>query len=79
MASSELVPFFTHKDLYLRPIHKVRIEVTLPKLRQMGQSVSNWEIRERLKKMLQPIEVGKEGKIVGKKLNPDRIHNLVLK
>uniref|UniRef100_A0A914GZ64 RRM domain-containing protein n=1 Tax=Globodera rostochiensis TaxID=31243 RepID=A0A914GZ64_GLORO len=56
-ASSELIPFFTHNDLYLRPIHRVTVEVTLPKLRQMGQSVSNWEIRERLKKMLHPIEL----------------------
>lgn len=55
--SEELVPFFTYTDLYLRPIHKVGIHVTLPKLRQMGQSVSNWEIRERLKKMLGNIEL----------------------
>src|SRR5687768_13849336 len=47
--SEELVPFFTYTDLYLRPIHKVGIHVTLPKLRQMGQSVSNWEIRVRFK------------------------------
>ncbi|KAL3092395.1 hypothetical protein niasHS_007604 [Heterodera schachtii] len=56
-ASTELLPFFTHNDLYLRPVYKVMIEVALPKLRQMGQSVSNWEIRERLKKMLHPIEL----------------------
>jgi len=46
----ELVPLYN--DLYLKSIHKVSITVHLPKLRQMGQSVSNWEIRERLKKML---------------------------
>jgi hypothetical protein len=55
--ADELIPFYTYTDLYLRPIHKIAIQVTLPKLRQMGQSVSNWEIRERLKKMLGKIEV----------------------
>jgi len=55
--ADELIPFYTYTDLYLRPIHKIAIQVSLPKLRQMGQSVSNWEIRERLKKMLGKIEV----------------------
>lgn len=55
--SDELLPFYTYRDLYLRPIHKVRVQVCLPKLRQLGQSISNWEIRERLKKMLGKIEV----------------------
>lgn len=55
--SDELLPFYTYRDLYLRPIHKVRIQVDLPKLRQMGQSISNWEIRERLKKMLGKVEL----------------------
>ncbi|CAK5073709.1 unnamed protein product [Meloidogyne enterolobii] len=55
--SDELLPFYTYRDLYLRPIHKVRIQVDLPKLRQLGQSISNWEIRERLKKMLGKVEL----------------------
>ena len=57
MPGDDLMPFYTYTDLYLRPIHKICIHVTLPKLRQLGQSVSNWEIRERLKKMLGNIEV----------------------
>jgi len=55
----ELTPFYTAADLYLKPSYKIAITVTLPKLRQMGQSVSNWEIRERLKKMLNSVQVGK--------------------
>lgn len=55
--SEDLVPFYTYNDLYLKPIYKVVIVVKLPKMRQVGQSVSNWEIRERLKKMLNSIEV----------------------
>uniref|UniRef100_A0A915CZV0 A-kinase anchor protein 17A n=1 Tax=Ditylenchus dipsaci TaxID=166011 RepID=A0A915CZV0_9BILA len=55
--SEELIPFFTYRDLYLKPLNKVDITVNLPKLRQLGQSVSNWEIRERLKKMLTAIEM----------------------
>ncbi|KAI1709424.1 A-kinase anchor protein 17A [Ditylenchus destructor] len=55
--SDELIPFFTYRDLYLKQMNKINIVVNLPKLRQLGQSVSNWEIRERLKKMLNNIEL----------------------
>lgn len=55
--SEDLIPFYTHNDLYLQPIYKILIIVKLPKMRQVGQSISNWEIRERLKKMLTSIEV----------------------
>lgn len=55
--SQELIPFFTYNDVYLKQIYCVDIKVVLPKLRQMGQSVSNWEIRQRLKKRLDKIEV----------------------
>lgn len=55
--NEELIPFFTYNDVYLKQIYCVEIGVVLPKLRQMGQSVSNWEIRQRLKKRLDNIEV----------------------
>lgn len=53
----DLIPFFTYNDIYLKQIYRVDLTVALPKLRQMGQSVSNWEIRQRLKKRLDNIEV----------------------
>jgi len=41
-------------DLYLKPIAKVNISVGLPKLKVPGQTVSNWELMEKIKLMCTP-------------------------
>jgi hypothetical protein len=62
MAANEgepaVLPFYPPKDVFLKPVYKIQIVVHLSKMRPLNQSVSNWEIRERLKKMLKPVEVG---------------------
>ncbi|XP_075052594.1 A-kinase anchor protein 17A [Mixophyes fleayi] len=45
----ELCPFY---GLYLKPILKMIISVALPQLKQPGKSISNWEVMERLKGMV---------------------------
>lgn len=48
---SEAVALCPALGLYLKPITKMAISVSLPPLRQPGKSISNWEVMERLKAM----------------------------
>ncbi|XP_043941075.1 A-kinase anchor protein 17A-like [Protopterus annectens] len=52
--SSEAVELYPDQGLYLKPISKLTISVALPQLKQPGKSISNWEVMERLKAMVQP-------------------------
>ncbi|XP_057191598.1 A-kinase anchor protein 17A [Triplophysa rosa] len=47
----ELCPAY---NLYLKPIAKMTLSVALPHLKMPGKSISNWEVMERLKSMVQP-------------------------
>ncbi|XP_054979578.1 A-kinase anchor protein 17A [Sorex araneus] len=51
--TSEAVELCAPLGLYLKPITKMTISVALPQLKQPGKSISNWEVMERLKAMVQ--------------------------
>ncbi|NXY88008.1 AK17A protein, partial [Alcedo cyanopectus] len=51
--TSEAVELCAPCGLYLKPITKMIISVALPQLKQPGKSISNWEVMERLKGMVQ--------------------------
>ncbi|XP_067401824.1 A-kinase anchor protein 17A [Emydura macquarii macquarii] len=51
--TSEAVELCASCGLYLKPITKMTISVALPQLKQPGKSISNWEVMERLKGMVQ--------------------------
>nr|XP_006135913.1 A-kinase anchor protein 17A [Pelodiscus sinensis] len=51
--TSEAVELCSTYGLYLKPITKMTISVALPQLKQPGKSISNWEVMERLKGMVQ--------------------------
>ncbi|XP_044143134.1 A-kinase anchor protein 17A [Bufo gargarizans] len=50
--TSEAVELCQLHGLYLKPISKLIISVALPQLKQPGKSISNWEVMERLKGMV---------------------------
>ncbi|KAM8975842.1 A-kinase anchor protein 17A [Pelodytes ibericus] len=50
--TSEAVELSIACGLYLKPITKMIISVALPQLKQPGKSISNWEVMERLKGMV---------------------------
>lgn len=55
---SELAAFCVPMNLYLKPYARINITVRLPQLRQPGQSISNWDLMEKIKKALSPVQVG---------------------
>lgn len=52
--TTEAVRLSPDHNLYLKPIAKMTINVGLPQLKLPGKSISNWEVMERLKGMVQP-------------------------
>ncbi|XP_023209617.1 A-kinase anchor protein 17A-like [Centruroides sculpturatus] len=54
--TSEAVELCTQYGLYLKPIAKLNICVQLPALKTPGKSISNWEVMEKVKKMIKPEE-----------------------
>ncbi|MBN3309364.1 A-kinase anchor protein 17A [Amia ocellicauda] len=52
--TTEAVKLCPALGLYLKPIAKLTVSVALPQLKQPGKSISNWEVMERLKAMVQP-------------------------
>ncbi|KAF7709959.1 hypothetical protein HF521_016809 [Silurus meridionalis] len=52
--ASECVLLCRECNLYLKPIAKMSISVSLPQLKMPGKSISNWEVMERLKSMVHP-------------------------
>ncbi|CAK8673221.1 unnamed protein product [Clavelina lepadiformis] len=53
---SDAVPLCEKLHLYLKPIAKVNISVALPKLKVAGQTISNWEVMEKVKGMCTPYQ-----------------------
>ena len=45
---------FEPQGLYLKPVAKLNVSVQLPQLKEPGKSISNWEVMEKLKKMVRP-------------------------
>ncbi|XP_052004452.1 A-kinase anchor protein 17A-like [Xyrauchen texanus] len=52
--TAEALDLCPEYHLYLKPIAKMTISVALPHLKLPGKSISNWEVMERLKSMVQP-------------------------
>lgn len=52
--TSEAIDLFEPQGLYLKPIAKINISVQLPQMKSPGKSISNWEVMEKLKKMIKP-------------------------
>lgn len=52
--TSEAVELFGPQGLYLKPVARLNISVQLPQLKSPGSSISNWEVMEKLKKMIKP-------------------------
>ncbi|XP_022326249.2 uncharacterized protein LOC111126129 isoform X2 [Crassostrea virginica] len=52
--TSEAVELCKAQGLYLKPIAKLTVCVQLPKLKEMGKSISNWEVMEKIKHMAKP-------------------------
>ena len=52
--TSEATELSSVKRLYLKPVAKVGVHVTLPEIKVAGVSISNWEVMERLKSMIAP-------------------------
>ncbi|XP_066929356.1 A-kinase anchor protein 17A-like [Clytia hemisphaerica] len=51
---SECVELHAMRNLFLKPISKLVIVVTMPAFKTPGVTVSNWEVMERLKSMVAP-------------------------
>lgn len=51
--TSDLIDLF-EPHLYLKPIARMHVSVQLPQLKTPGKSISNWEVMEKLKKMVKP-------------------------
>lgn len=51
---SEAVPLEAGLGLYLKPVSKIKISVQLPKLKEPGQSISTWQVMEKLKAAVRP-------------------------
>ena len=52
--TSEAVELCESHGLFLKPVAKLNISVQLPQLKSPGTSISNWEVMEKLKKMIKP-------------------------
>ncbi|CAD6196575.1 unnamed protein product [Caenorhabditis auriculariae] len=54
---AEAEDFCVSQHLYLKPTALLKITVLLPKMRIPGQSISNWDLMERLKKAVAPVQL----------------------
>jgi len=52
--TSEAVELMEAQGLHVKPVAKLNISVQLPQLKSPGSSISNWEVMEKLKKMIKP-------------------------
>lgn len=54
---SEAEDFNKAQHLYLKPMAIIKITVVLPRMTIPGQSISNWDLMERLKRAIDPIQM----------------------
>ncbi|XP_068718662.1 A-kinase anchor protein 17A-like [Montipora capricornis] len=52
--TSEATELSSLQRLYLKPVAKLGVHVTLPEIKVAGVSISNWEVMEKLKSMIAP-------------------------
>ncbi|CAG9535439.1 unnamed protein product [Cercopithifilaria johnstoni] len=55
--ADELEPLCIPVGLYVKPSARMTVTVCLPPLKQPGQSISNWDLMEKIKKAVSPIEL----------------------
>ncbi|EFO20068.2 hypothetical protein LOAG_08421 [Loa loa] len=55
--ADELEPLCISVGLYVKPSARMTVTVCLPPLKQPGQSISNWDLMEKIKKAVSPIEL----------------------
>uniref|UniRef100_A0A0R3RPQ9 RRM domain-containing protein n=1 Tax=Elaeophora elaphi TaxID=1147741 RepID=A0A0R3RPQ9_9BILA len=55
--ADELEPLCVSVGLYVKPSARMTVTVCLPPLKQPGQSISNWDLMEKIKKAVSPIEL----------------------
>uniref|UniRef100_A0A7I4YB77 RRM domain-containing protein n=1 Tax=Haemonchus contortus TaxID=6289 RepID=A0A7I4YB77_HAECO len=53
---ADATSFCPELDLFLSPLSRIEITIKLPKFTIPGQSISNWDLMERLKKGVAPIQ-----------------------
>ena len=53
--TTELVELYEPLGLYLKPLARINITVKLPSLKDPGQAISNWDLMERIKKLIHPL------------------------
>lgn len=54
--NSELVELYKPLNLYLKPIARLNITVQLPQLKEPGKTISNWDIMEKIKRLIKPCQ-----------------------
>ena len=54
--TTEAVELCSAKGLYLKPVAKMTIVVALPEIREVGITISNWEVMEKVKSMVAPVQ-----------------------
>ncbi|CAG4934613.1 unnamed protein product [Colias eurytheme] len=52
--TTDAVALYLPQRLYLKPYAKINISIQLPPHKVHGKSISNWELMEKLRKMIQP-------------------------
>ncbi|TGZ47632.1 uncharacterized protein [Temnothorax longispinosus] len=53
---SDIVPLYPSHALYLKPLAKVNVSVTLPQLKTPGKTISTWEVMEKIRALILPDE-----------------------
>lgn len=54
--TSDSVELCPARGLYLKPVTKLTISIGLPEIREVGTAISNWEVMEKVKSMVAPIQ-----------------------
>ncbi|KAK0096754.1 hypothetical protein PV326_004486 [Microctonus aethiopoides] len=53
---SDIIPLYSAKGLYLKPIAKINVSVNLPQLKIPGKTISSWEVMEKVRLLIRPDE-----------------------
>ncbi|KAL6424886.1 hypothetical protein ACFW04_010041 [Cataglyphis niger] len=53
---SDIVPLYPPRFLYLKPLAKVNVSVSLPQLKTPGKTISTWDVMEKIRTLILPDE-----------------------
>ncbi|EFN60491.1 Splicing factor, arginine/serine-rich 17A [Camponotus floridanus] len=53
---SDIVPLYPPRLLYLKPLAKVNVSVSLPQLKTPGKTISTWDVMEKIRALILPDE-----------------------